>query len=182
MSRRTPGCRSPRPGRETTIRVTTSAARRFPPAPRQLNALHWSSGASTCLSGRSAAPCTPTATQESPGGRRRCPLPAARCPLPAPSPTRWRRRPGSRRPQPRALPCGVTDAGAAAGSRRSLRRQNVQKADVVLVSPRPAPSLPHTEVPAVPWVPPVTGNHRVPHPKLSAQQLPSHSARENEHN
>lgn len=106
----------------------------------------------------------------------------ARCPLPAPSPTRWRRRPGSRRPQPRALPCGVTDAGAAAGSRRSLRRQNVQKADVVLVSPRPAPSLPHTEVPAVPWVPPVTGNHRVPHPKLSAQQLPSHSARENEHN
>lgn len=106
----------------------------------------------------------------------------ARCPLPAPSPTRWRRRPGSRLPQPRALPCGVTDAGAAAGSRRSLRRQNVQKADVVLVSPRPAPSLPHTEVPAVPWVPPVTGNHRVPHPKLSAQQLPSHSARENEHN
>lgn len=46
MSRRTPGCHSPRPGRETTIRVTTSAARRFPPAPRQLNALHWSSGAS----------------------------------------------------------------------------------------------------------------------------------------
>lgn len=78
MSRRTPGCHSPRPGRETTIRVTTSAARRFPPAPRQLNALHWSSGASTCLSGRSTAPCTPTATQESPGGRRRCPLPAAR--------------------------------------------------------------------------------------------------------
>lgn len=113
---------------------------------------------------------------------RAAPLPVARCPLPAPSPTRWRRRPGSRRPQPRALPCGVTDAGAAAGSRRSLRRQNVQKADVVLVSPRPAPSLPHTEVPAVPWVPPVTGNHRVPHPKLSAQQLPSHSARENEHN
>lgn len=113
---------------------------------------------------------------------RAAPLPVARCPLPAPSPTRWRRRPGSRLPQPRALPCGVTDAGAAAGSRRSLRRQNVQKADVVLVSPRPAPSLPHTEVPAVPWVPPVTGNHRVPHPKLSAQQLPSHSARENEHN
>lgn len=46
MSRRTPGCHSPRPGRETTIRVTASAARRFPPAPRQLNALHWSSGAS----------------------------------------------------------------------------------------------------------------------------------------
>lgn len=177
MSRRTPGCHSPRPGRETTIRVTTSAARRFPPAPRQLNALHWSSGASIWTQHSSLH-------AHSHAGKpwRAAPLPVARCPLPAPSPTRWRRRPGSRRPQPRALPCGVTDAGAAAGSRRSLRRQNVQKADVVLVSPRPAPSLPHTEVPAVPWVPPVTGNHRVPHPKLSAQQLPSHSARENEHN
>lgn len=139
-----------------------------------------------CIGAAGPAPASPDAAQlpARPQPRRKALEggAVARCPLPAPSPTRWRRRPGSRRPQPRALPCGVTDAGAAAGSRRSLRRQNVQKADVVLVSPRPAPSLPHTEVPAVPWVPPVTGNHRVPHPKLSAQQLPSHSARENEHN